>query len=101
MPLPNDKWANGKCGYKIIQYMASSIPVVASPVGVNSKLISHNENGFLASTNDDWKNYIIKLVKNVELRKSIGVAAKKNIQTFYSLESQHKRVTSIFNSISK
>lgn len=101
MPLPNDKWANGKCGYKIIQYMASSIPVIASPVGVNSKLILHNENGYLANTQDDWKNYIVKLVKNAELRKSMGIAAHESIQAFYSLESQHKRVTSLFSSILK
>ena len=101
MPLPNDKWANGKCGYKIIQYMATSIPVIASPVGVNSKIISHKKNGFLANTHEEWSEYISMLVKDSDLRDSLGKVAQRNVKEFYSLESQYESVTTLFNSILK
>lgn len=101
MPLPDDKWANGKCGYKIIQYMATSTPVIASPVGINSKIISHGKNGFLANTPEEWRQYIITLVQNSKLRDSMGKTAQQTVQKSYSLESQSKKLVSLFTSISK
>ena len=50
MPLPSDKWSEGKCGFKLIQYMALGIPAVASPVGVNSIIIEPGINGYLCTT---------------------------------------------------
>ena len=50
MPLPDDPWTRGKCGFKLIQYMASGLPTIASPVGVNTELVKHGETGYLAST---------------------------------------------------
>ncbi len=101
MPLTDDKWANGKCGYKIIQYMATSTPVIASPVGVNSKIITHNQNGFLANTEQEWSEYIIRLAEDPKLRKSMGDIARKNIQDYYSLDSQDERIIKLFHSILK
>jgi len=54
MPLSKDNWDKGKCGFKIIQYMASKVPVIASPVGVNQKIIKHSQNGFLADSSEEW-----------------------------------------------
>ena len=54
MPLPDRPWERGKCGYKLIQYMACGLPVVASPVGGNAQLVEPDRNGLLAATPDDW-----------------------------------------------
>ena len=54
MPLPDELWERGKCGYKLIQYMACEKPVVASPVGINQGLVEHGVNGFLASNLQEW-----------------------------------------------
>jgi glycosyltransferase involved in cell wall biosynthesis len=87
MPLPNDEWAKGKCGLKGLQYMALQIPTIMSPVGVNTEIIQHGENGFLADTEEDWINYLSLLIENPELRKTIGENARKTVEDKYSVEA--------------
>ena len=62
MPLPNDEWSKGKCGFKILQYMAIGIPSVASAVGANKEIIKHYENGFLVNDEKDWLKYLSELI---------------------------------------
>jgi glycosyltransferase involved in cell wall biosynthesis len=88
MPLPDDKWAQGKCGLKGLTYMALEIPTIMSPVGVNTEIISGGVNGFLASTAEEWIQKISALVENPQLRKTIGEAARKTVLEKYSVESQ-------------
>src|SRR6266566_2733701 len=54
MPLPDNLWTRGKCGYKLLQYMACGRPIVASPVGANSQIVEDGNEGFLAETEGDW-----------------------------------------------
>ena len=54
MPIPDEPWERGKCGYKLVQYMACGRPVVTSPVGANKKIVENGVNGFLASNTDEW-----------------------------------------------
>jgi glycosyltransferase involved in cell wall biosynthesis/SAM-dependent methyltransferase len=85
MPLPNHHWERGKCGFKIIQYMASKIPVVASPVGVNSEIIKDGVNGYLATTENEWVDCLFKVYNESESEsESVGVAGYKNIVSNYS-----------------
>ena len=84
MPLTDNPWERGKCGFKIIQYMACGIPVVASPVGVNTDIIEHGINGFLAYSDDEWKEYLIKLKNDVYLRENMGMNGRKKIEKQYS-----------------
>lgn len=85
MPLPNDEWSKGKCGFKGIQYMSMSKACVMSPVGVNPEIVSHGENGFLANTDDQWFDIVSELIENADLRKRIGEAGRKTIEEKYSL----------------
>jgi glycosyltransferase involved in cell wall biosynthesis len=96
MPLPDDEWAKGKCGFKLLQYMALKIPSVASPVGVNSTIIDHGINGFLAESPDDWLKYMICLINDKDLRKKIGKSGRKKVIDYYSVLSNSTRFTSLF-----
>jgi glycosyltransferase involved in cell wall biosynthesis len=86
MPLPDTPWERGKCGYKLIQYMASSLPVVASPVGVNSSIVEHGVNGFLASGKKQWFEALRLLADNAEQRQSFGRNGRKKVEREYSLQ---------------
>lgn len=87
MPLPDDDWVRGKCGFKGIQYMSLSKPAVMSPVGVNPEIIEHGVNGFLADSVDDWTEYLSQLIESPELRAKIGAAGRKTIEEKYSVKS--------------
>ncbi len=99
MPLPNDEWANGKCGLKGLQYMALEIPTIMSPVGVNTEIIQQGENGFLASTTSEWVDCISKLIESPELRLKMGKAARQTVLEKYSVEAQKQRYLDCFNEL--
>jgi glycosyltransferase involved in cell wall biosynthesis len=95
MPLPDDDWTKGKCGFKALQYMALEIPTIASPVGVNSKIIQHGTNGYLAEK-DQWEFFISTLIDNQELREKIGSAGRKTVVEQYSTISNCSNFLSLF-----
>ena len=99
MPLPDDLWSKGKCGYKLIQYMACGLPVIASPVGVNCEIVQHGVNGFLAGSEQEWVDYIKILTNDAELRRRMGLAGRKTIEEYYSIQVQGPRVAKLFKSI--
>src|SRR5438876_8665984 len=87
MPLWDSVWTRGKCGYKILQYMGVGTAVVASDVGVNSQIIAHGENGFLARSQDDWVETLGSLIESAEQRKIFGIRGRELIEKRYSLEA--------------
>lgn len=87
MPLPDDEWAKGKCGLKGLQYMALEIPTIMSPVGVNSEIIQDGENGFLATTEEEWVDKLSQLIDNATLRKKMGEAARETVRQKYSVQA--------------
>jgi glycosyltransferase involved in cell wall biosynthesis len=96
MPLPDDEWAKGKCGFKALQYMALGIPTIASSVGVNTTIILHGADGFLASKDEDWENFFIRLIENKMIRGQIGLHARKKILNSYSVTSNSSTFLSLF-----
>ncbi len=77
MPLPDEPWAQYKCGLKILQYMAVGAVAVASPVGVNTRIIDNRRNGLLASTDDDWVEALARLIDDDALRQRLAEAAAR------------------------
>jgi glycosyltransferase involved in cell wall biosynthesis len=99
MPLPDDEYSQGKCGFKLLQYMALGIPSVASPIGVNRKIISHGINGFTASTPDEWFTAISALIVNCGLRKSIGIKARETVESGFNLQTAATRLVKILDGL--
>ena len=85
MPLPDNPWTRGKCGFKALQYLALGIPAVCSPVGVNSEIITHDENGLLATTPEEWLAALTRLVDDPERRTAIGEAGRCRAEADYAL----------------
>lgn len=84
MPLPDTDWARGKCAFKLIQYMACALPVVASRVGANIDVVT-NECGFLVDNDKDWLDALRTLQANPKLRQQMGEAGRLRIEQHYSL----------------
>lgn len=99
MTLTNNPWVRGKCGYKLIQYMACGLPVAASPVGVNAELVEHGVNGFLASTDQEWREALSTLLADPDLRHRIGAAGRKKVEEHYSLQVRGPRVAELLRSV--
>ncbi len=99
MPLKDSLWERGKCGYKLIQYMACGLPVVASPVGVNKEIVKDGLNGFLPHDFSQWEAALKKLVTDRELRDKMGLAGRARVEEEYSLQVQAPRLHFFFESI--
>ena len=101
MTLPNDEWAQGKCGLKGLSFMACGVATVMSPVGVNKDIIHHGVNGFLAETEQEWIDCLSKLIENPELRKQIGDAGRTTIVKNYSVNAHKQHYLEVLNSLIK
>lgn len=99
MPLKNGPWEQGKCGYKLIQYMACSLPVIASKVGANIDILNYSHCGLLADSQQDWFDALSLLVSKPELRKKYGNAGRVAVENKYSIQVQQKKLLTIFTSL--
>jgi glycosyltransferase involved in cell wall biosynthesis len=88
MPLQDKPWERGKCGYKLIQYMASGVAVCASPVGVNVDIVERSGAGLLAGDHGEWQAALEKLILDVEARRAMEARGRLAVVTAYSVESQ-------------
>ena len=84
MPLPNNGWNRGKCGLKLLQCMALGLPVVGSPLGVNTEIVSDGVDGFLAVTGEEWVEKLSRLIESPALRRDIGSAGRRTVEERYS-----------------
>jgi glycosyltransferase involved in cell wall biosynthesis len=84
-PLADDEWARGKCGFKAIEFMACGVPVVASAVGVNREIVEDGVNGFLAHSDDEWVEKLLRLLGDSALRRQFGQTGRLTIEQRYSL----------------
>ncbi len=95
MPLPDGAFERGKCGYKLIQYMACGLPVVASPVGVNKEIVEEGKNGYLSTTMEDWEKALVALSKDASLRNELGRVGREKVEQKFSLQVMAPRLLEI------
>lgn len=99
MPLVDSPWERGKCGYKLIQYMACGLPVVASPVGVNQQIVNHGVNGYLASTAESWRNAFRMLFVDDVSRRIMGAQGRRDVEQKYCLQVTAPHLARLFNEV--
>jgi glycosyltransferase involved in cell wall biosynthesis len=98
MPLPDTRWAQGKCAFKLIQYMGAWKPVIASPVGENVTVVQPGVNGFLASSDDDWLQHLERLREDLSLRTAMGRAGRKLVEEKYCLDVTALKLADVLRS---
>lgn len=84
MPLDHSEWEEGKCGFKAIQYMALGIPALASPTKANCTIIENGQNGFICSTDSEWKENLKLLIQNAELQSVFVRKGRETIENRFS-----------------
>ncbi len=99
MPMPDTEWTRYKCGLKILQYMAAGVPAVASPVGVNRDIIRNGQNGWLATSPDEWLSILRDLLRDPNQRVSTVAAARQTVAVGYSVESQLPRLVACLEEV--
>ena len=101
MPLIDGPFERGKCGYKLIQYMAGGIPIIASPVGVNRQIVEPNINGYLAESTEDWLAALSDLINDPQKRSDMGMAGRQKAEQMYNLRVTAPRLMSLLSSVIK
>ncbi|MDF9795196.1 glycosyltransferase involved in cell wall biosynthesis [Catalinimonas alkaloidigena] len=96
MPLPDDLWAKGKCGFKALQYLSLGIPALVSPVGVNAKIVAQGVNGYLCSSDQEWYDSLSKLLNDQELRTRMGAAGRNKVEEEYSVKANTSNFLGLF-----
>lgn len=99
--LPNDSWSLGKCGLKVLQYMAAGLPVVANPVGMNRQMVVHGETGFLAETPEQWASAVERLARDPQLRTRMGRRGRQLVEQRFSVSSWAPRFAQLIKDIAE
>ena len=92
MPLEDSVWARGKCSFKMLTYMASGVPVVASPVGMNAEVLGLGEIGFGATTSDEWIDALDILLSDAEKARAMGMRGREVAVRYFSVEALAPRL---------
>ncbi len=95
MPLTDDPYTHGKCGFKILQYMACGAVTVASDVGFNREIVEHGADGFLVQRPEDWERYVLMLARDHDLRSRMAGAARAKVEREFSLKALGDRFLGI------
>ena len=82
-PLEESVFNDAKSNIKFLEASVFGVPSICSPAAALRKVIRHGENGFLASTTQEWFSVLSHLIENPELRHRIGTTAKKDVLQRY------------------
>jgi glycosyltransferase involved in cell wall biosynthesis len=98
-PLPDTEWVKGKTGFKTVQYMSVGVPCVVSRVGRNLEIVKDGEDGFLASSDDEWIERLSLLMDNRELRRKMGQAGRATVESRYSLKASAPKLLEVLTCV--
>jgi glycosyltransferase involved in cell wall biosynthesis len=98
-PIPANEWSLGKSSLKALTYMAIAIPFVATAYGTNFRIMQNGVQGYLAATEDEWVDYIVKLIDDVELRKRMGCEGRKTVEELFSLKANFPKYLHVFKTV--
>lgn len=87
MPLSDDGYTRGKCGFKLLQYMSCKVVPIASAVGFNREVITHGIDGFLVENESQWAEYAKILIDNKKLREKMANSARKTVENRFDLRN--------------
>jgi glycosyltransferase involved in cell wall biosynthesis len=99
-PMRDDDWSRGKCALKVLQYMATGLPVISSDAGANAELIVPGETGYLVGDDESWAERISQLANDAALRDRLGLEGRRRIRADYSLEPVFSRMDGVFGALS-
>ena len=99
MPLRDEPFERGKCGFKLVQYMAAGVATVASPVGVNTQIVQDGVSGYLAGDDAQWQEALLALKASRELRTTMGQAGRAAVEQRYSLQVTAPRLASLMREV--
>jgi glycosyltransferase involved in cell wall biosynthesis len=85
--IPDDVWSRGKCGLKVLQYLAAGLPVIANRVGVQTEMIVPGVTGLLADTDDEWVDAVRRLAADAMWRTHLGTAGRAAVERGYSVSA--------------
>ena len=95
MPLADDDWSRGKCAFKLLQYMAAGLPSVASPVGENKVVVTPNETGLLAASDEEWERALATLLSSPIERRRLGRAGRESLRERFDVTSIASRTADL------
>jgi len=99
MPLTDDEWSRGKCAFKLLQYMAASLPCVASPVGANTEAVLEDQSGYYARNATEWEDALDRLILSPELRARLGAAGRTLVESRYGVQNYQTRYVALLASL--
>jgi len=87
MPLLDSAWEQGKCGFKLIQYMACELPVVASRIGANTTIVDSGVDGFLVDSPAQWIASLQRLADDPGFAAQMGRRGRAKVEATYSVQA--------------
>lgn len=101
MPLDDNDWTRGKCSFKMLQYMATGLPTVVSPVGMNVDVLAHGDSGIAATTGAAWTEALVALARDGDLRHHLGATGRAVALAHYDVRVVAARLAAIFRATAR
>jgi glycosyltransferase involved in cell wall biosynthesis len=98
-PIPANEWSLGKSSLKALTYMAIAIPFVATAYGTNFRIMEDGVQGYLAATDEEWIDKLIRLIDDVELRKKMGIEGRKRVEERFSVKANISKYSEVFKTV--